>query len=264
MHRSRTSRRGRSVSPIAGWLCLLLAAGPLVAAGPVRVVGIRLVGPGLGANGTELQAFREQPGLTLALAVEAPSGKSVIEVDDDGCVVDSLTDDRGTNLLESVDWGPFPETTEDGRHALIELRARPRPAAGASKVRAKGSLALKVAAGIESEKVADLALSAGKKLETRRGTLELVEVAGEDEGATLTFGATKQILDELKDIRFLGADGQPIEIWGRGSMTMGSAVQLEYVLREKPAKVTVELDWWQGLEDVRVPFEVEVGLGLTE
>jgi hypothetical protein len=244
-------------------VCLLLAT-PLLAEGPVRVAGIQVVGPGLGANGSEVQPFRAQPGLVLALAVDAPDGKSVIEVDDDGCVLESLTDDRGTNLLESVGWGPFPETTGDGRSALIEVRAQTRPAAGATRVRAKGALALLVAAGSESEKIAKLQVAAGQKVQTKRGTLELVEVAGDggDAGATLTFSATAQIRDELKDIRFLGADGQPVELWGRGSMTMGSAVQLEYSLKEKPATVAIELEWWQGLAAVTVPFEVEVGLGL--
>jgi hypothetical protein len=243
-----------------------MAAAATHAAGPVRVAGVQVVGPGLGENGTELQAFRAQPGLVLSLAVTPPAGKFVIEIDDDECVLESLADDRGTNLLESVDWGPFPETTEDGRHGLIEVKTATRPAAGAAKVKAKGTIALLVASGVESEKIARLDVAKGQKLKTKRGTLELVEVAGDggDSGTTLTFGATIQIRDDLKDIRFLGADGQPLELWGRGSMTMGNAVQLEYVLKEKPERVAIELDWWQGLEALEIPFEVEVGLGLVE
>jgi hypothetical protein len=232
----------------------------------VRVAGLQVIGPGLGANGTEVQPFHAGPGLVLALAIDAPAGKSVIEVDDDECVLNSLTDDRGTNLLESVDWGSFPETTEDGRQALIEVTARTRPVVGATRIQAKGTVSLVVAAGIESEKIAKLDLTAGQKVTTRRGTLELVEIAGGDgdEGATLTFGATAKIRDELKDIRFLGADGQAIEISGRGSMSMGDSVQLEFYLGSKPARVALELDWWKGLETLAVPFELAVGLGLAE
>jgi hypothetical protein len=250
---------------IAVGSCLFVAV-PLLAAGPVRVAGLQVVGPGLGANGTELQPFHQAPGLTLALAVEAPPGKAVIEIDTDECVVEALADDRGTNLLESVSWGSFPDSTEDGRQALVEVTAQTRPAAGVTKVQLKGSLKLVVAAGIESEKIAKLELEPGQKVKTLRGILELVELAGGggDEGATITFGATSAIRDQLKEIRFFGADGQPIEIWGRGSMSMGDAVQLEFSLKEKPTRLSLELDWWKGLDSLTVPFDLAVGLGLSE
>jgi hypothetical protein len=262
----RKTARSPRVRAGIGVVAALCTSLPVVAAGSVRVAGIQVVGAGLGANGSELQAFRSEPGLVLALAVEPPAGKSIIEIDEDECVLRVLADDRGTNLLESVSWGPFPETTEDGRQGLIEVRARTRPARDASRVRAEGTVALLAAAGVETEKIAKLDLSPGRKLQTRRGPLELVEVAGDggDSGTTLTFGANAKIRDELKDIRFLGADGQPIELWGRGSMTLGNAVQLEYILKEKPASVALELDWWQGLEETSLPFSVDVGLGLTE
>src|SRR5262245_6669005 len=40
----------------------------------VSVAGLKVVGAGLGANGSELHAFNERPGTTVALAIQAPAG----------------------------------------------------------------------------------------------------------------------------------------------------------------------------------------------
>jgi len=48
----------------------------------VQLAGLRIVGPGYGLNGTELRAFHQQSGTTLALAVRAPENNKIVAVDD--------------------------------------------------------------------------------------------------------------------------------------------------------------------------------------
>src|SRR6185436_7946798 len=45
----------------------------------VTAIAIRVVGPGLGANGSELQPFHESPGTAVALAVQASRGSGIVE-----------------------------------------------------------------------------------------------------------------------------------------------------------------------------------------
>src|SRR5947208_7526676 len=40
----------------------------------ITVAGVRVVGLGLGANGSELHAFNDRPGTAIALAIQAPAG----------------------------------------------------------------------------------------------------------------------------------------------------------------------------------------------
>ena len=91
-------------------VCVVLIAGivlslPMMLVGEenstVQLAGLRIVGPGQGLNGTELRAFHQQSGTTLALVVRAPENKKIVEVDDDKCSLTELTDDRGQNLWQT-------------------------------------------------------------------------------------------------------------------------------------------------------------------
>src|SRR6185295_10266480 len=91
------SAQGNKKAPAKG-----AARPPAAAAAPAPVpmpqitaAGIRVTGLGLGANGTELKPFNESPGTTIALAIQAPKGSGIVEIDDHGSKLDSMTDDKG-------------------------------------------------------------------------------------------------------------------------------------------------------------------------
>ena len=67
----------------------------------------------------------------------------------------------------------------------------------------------------------------------------------------------------MKDIRFYTAEGNQVDIWGRGSFTFGNASQLEYSLdiKSAPKALGVEIDLWQELEILNISFEIESGVG---
>ena len=83
------------------------------AAPQVSATAIRVVGPGLGANGSELRPFNEQPGTTVALSVQAPRGSGIVEIDDDASKIEAFSDDKGQSLLEEGRVGPFPTITRE-------------------------------------------------------------------------------------------------------------------------------------------------------
>src|SRR5213083_2692975 len=91
-------------------LFIVLSASAALAQSPkVSVAGIRVIGGGLGANGSELHAFGEQhPGIAVGLAIQAPEGSGIVEIDDHASRVDAFTDSKGRSLLEEGRFGPFP------------------------------------------------------------------------------------------------------------------------------------------------------------
>lgn len=118
------------------------APAPLEPAGG-SAIGIRVVGTGLGANGSELRPFNESPGTTVVLAVQASGGSGIVEIDSRAGKVESFTDDKGQSLLEEGRIGP--KVAEDGTAAMIEVEVRARPSAGAAAVTVQGTLALTLA-----------------------------------------------------------------------------------------------------------------------
>ena len=84
------------------------AAAPAPPPGPppeISVVGIRIVGAGLGKNREEIRAFNERPGVAVALAIKMPAGQGIVELDEDNCLLTSVTDDAGTDLGEQAEYG---------------------------------------------------------------------------------------------------------------------------------------------------------------
>jgi len=229
----------------------------------VQLAGVRIVGPGYGLNGTELRAFNQQSGTTLVLVVRAPGNKKIVEVDDSKCSLMMFNDDRGHNLLDGIDWGGFPKVSKDGRIALIEVSSKNRPSQDASRLLARGTIHLRVAASESTEKVENLKLEVGTKATVRQEVIQVMKVQAENEGMILVLQMSKKLSDNMKDIRFYTASGNPVDIWGRGSFTFGNTAQMEYNLEIKstPETLTVEFDLWEELETMNPSFEIESGIG---
>jgi len=230
----------------------------------VQLAGLRVVGPGYGLNGTELQAFYQQSGTTLALVVQTHNNKKIVDVDDTKCSLVEFADDRGHNLLDGVDWGGFPKISKDGHLALIEVTSKNRPSQDASRLLAKGTIHLRVAASESTEKIENLKLEVGNKVNVRQEVIQVMKVKEENDGLTLVLQISREFLNNMKDIRFYTADGNPVEIWGRGSFTFGNASQMEYNcnIKSTPEALRIEIDLWQDLEILNIPFEIGSGLGL--
>ena len=229
----------------------------------VQLAGLQIVGSGYGLNGTELRAFNEPSGTTLALLVRAPQDKKIVDVNDDNCSLLEFVDDKGTNLLDGVDWGGFPKISEDGSFALIEVSSKNKPSEDASQIMAKGTIHLVVGASASTEKIENLKLEVGTKVKVQQDVIEVMKVDGGNDGLTIVLQMNRKFVDNMKDIRFYTADGNQLDIWSRGSFSFGNASQMEYSfdLKSTPSALNVEMDLWKELEIVNHAFELKSGLG---
>ncbi|MBN2104199.1 hypothetical protein JW835_09190 [bacterium] len=229
----------------------------------VHLAGLQIVGPGYGLNGTELQAFHQQSGTTLALVAEAPENKKIVDVDDDKCSLVEFADDRGHTLLDGVDWGGFPKISEDGRMALIEVSSKRQPSGGAVQIHARGTIHLRVAASMITENIENLKLNVGTKAYIRQQVIQVMKVQAENDGMTLVLQISREFMNNMKDIRFYTTNGDPVEIWSQGSFTFGNTSQMEYNcnIQTIPEALRIEIDLWQELEILKAPFKIKSGLG---
>ena len=229
----------------------------------VQLAGLRVVGPGYGLNGTELQPFHQQSGTTLSLFVQAPENKKIVEVDDSRCSLVEFTDDRGSNLLDGINWGGFPKISKDRRFALIEVTSKNRPSQGASRFFAKGTIRLRVALSESTETIEKLKLEVGTKVKVQQEIIQVMKAQEENDGLTLVLQIPRKFADNMKDIRFFSVQGNQVEVWGRGSFTFGNVSQMEYNLdtKLKLEIQKIDIDLWQELEILNLSFAIESGVG---
>jgi hypothetical protein len=253
----RGAQRGAAPRPAA--------AAPAAAATPPQVtaIAIRVVGPGLGANGSELQPFHESAGTAVALAVQAARGSGIVEVDSHAGKLDVFTDDKGQSLLEEGRVGPFPKVAEDGSVAMVEVEVRARPSAGAASVTVQGTLAMTVAAGSKPVRAANVKLQTDFAFKVGTAAMTIGEVKVEEDSTKITFGLTRTVLSTIREVRFFDAKNAPIESRRSGSGYMNEKASLDYEAKTKDKTVTIEFELWQNPRVIKVPFNVQAGLGLA-
>ena len=252
-----------TVAALVGLAGMAWAAPP--AAGPrVSVAGLRVVGVGYGEEGREAQAFNESSGVGLALVVQSAGTSGIIAFDDDASALEELTDSTGKNLLDDASIWPFPKLTKDGKAVIVEMKARGVPAAGATEIHARGKLALTTATGSKPVKVPNVALANDKTFKLGTGVVTLSEVEATEGQTTVTFKGPLQVFAAIRGMKFLDAKGQPIETSSGGSGRMNDVAMASYRLSTAAKAVTIEIDQWQGMKPVVVPFDVKAGLGFSQ
>lgn len=238
------------------------AQAPAAASPQISIAGVRVVGPGLGANASEISAFNERPGVTIALFIKAPTGSGIVDIDDDASRIDAFTDDKGQSLLEEGDIGSFPKVSEDGSVGLIDIEVRARPSAGAVSVNAQGSVAMTLAGGSKPQRIANVRLEAGQTVKLGTATIALKEITAGDESMSITLGLTRPLMTTIRDVRFFDAKGVKIESRRTSSGYMGDAAELAYDVKTKDKAAAVEFDIWQNMRQVKVPFNVKASVAL--
>jgi hypothetical protein len=229
----------------------------------ISAVGIRVIAPGLGANGTELRAFNESPGTTIALAIVAPKGTGIVEVDDHGSKLDAVSDDKGQSLMEEARVGPFPKIAEDGSAAIVELEVRARPSAGTSTVAAQGAIAMTLAGGSKPLRAASVRLDNGQTFKIGTTTITLSDVKSEDESTRFTLNLPRSLYTTIREIRFFDAKNAPVEMARHSSGYFNEKAELELEAKTKEKSIAIELEVWQNLKTAKYPFSVQAGLGLA-
>lgn len=241
------------------------AAAPQPSSTPPQVsaVGLRVVGPGLGANGSELRPFNESPGTVVVLAIQAGKGGGIVDIDSHAGKVDAFTDDKGQSLLEEGRVGPFPKVAEDGSAAIVEVEVRARPSAGSASVTVQGSLAMTVANGSKPVRATNVKLQTDYAFKLGTAAMTIGEVKVDEDATKITFGLTRTVLNTIREVRFFDAKNAPIESRRAGSGYMNEKASLDYEAKTKDKTVTIEFELWQNPRVIKVPFNVQAGLGVA-
>ncbi len=231
----------------------------------VFVNGLRIVGPGHGLNGSELVAFNQQSGISLALLVKMSESKNIVEIETRNCNLIEFTDNTNYNMLDRVHWDSFPDISKDGRTALIEVSSRRIPSENATKLHITGKIQMRLAATSLTQKIKNLLLQAGTNATFDLETIQVMKAQIDDENLTLVLQISRELKDNMQEIRFFAPDGNPLECWGQGSFSFGNAAQMEYNLDTKtiPEYLNLEIDIWQKLETVNVPFDIQTEMGFV-
>ena len=229
----------------------------------VSAAGIRVTGPGFGANGSELRPFNESPGTVVVLAIQAPRGGGIVEIDNHGSKVDVFSDDKGQSLLEEARVGPFPKVAEDGSAALVEVEVRARPSAGSTSVSVQGSLAMTLAAGSKPVRAAAVRLETGQTFKVGTTAMTIGEAKAGDDSTRITFGLPRSVLNTIRDVRFFDAKNKPIESHRSGSGYFNEKATLDYEAKTVDKSVTIEFELWQNARTIKVPFDLQAGLGVA-
>jgi hypothetical protein len=241
----------------------------------VEAAGLRIVAP---QPDDYVQAFESASGTTVALLVKSSAG-GIVKFDEKNCAISKFTDEKGNDLLAkpkqestrttpTVGFSNFPRISADGKVCCVEISGPSVPAKGSSLIKLEGVVTVLSATAKKEFVQKDVAIQNGTKVVAGalEFTLQKVAATGrKDEPLTLSLSTFRQP-DELAEIRFYRADGT--EIKARKSSTslmaiMGATtVEWFYELSEKVDTATIKFFVWSDLQKTKVPFSLDVNVGL--
>jgi hypothetical protein len=205
-------------------------------------------------------------GTQLRAKIELPD-RFIVGVDSNGSTFNSWKDDKGTNLLATPlrlkEWKTLERdrTAEGGKSATVFLRAGGVPAPGASKLVAKGKLAVFVG---KDE----------KKIEKKN----VVFLAGVDLGFGNVKGGGKGFKSSLRYIGIRPIKEAEIDVEGKTLQLRILNTKASFQVEGKPEfhialmpppfdktdirRGTLRITYLEVVETIVVPFDLEIGLGL--
>ena len=135
-----------SGQPVAGPRPTASGKQPEVAVGGVRTA--RVIVPD---DDFSAKPFNADNGTTIVLWVKMPARQGLIEIDEDASVVQSVSDDKGSNI--GGKFGNFPKAFKDGSGGIIEIESSGFAAPGATALFAERAVTTTVATGTRKTRV---------------------------------------------------------------------------------------------------------------
>jgi hypothetical protein len=232
----------------------------------VEFAGLQMVTKSYGEGNDAIRPFQSfDDGVKLAFLLRLPAG-GLISIDEKAGTITSFADDKGTQLYQKGEFkngfGSFPSVSKDGKAASFTIEGTVPPAAGATKISAKGTVAVQTAS--KKETVKGGALKAGATLTAgkQKLTAKEVEKSGNDTKVSLS---SDQSFDSLVEVRWLDAAGKALESDSNGSSSFGFGGKTTYSRDWTVSGVPnrVEFVLWTDLKTVQVPFSATVSIGAT-
>lgn len=244
----------------------------------VKASGLRLVAPAQ-HNPALRPPFDATPGATVALVLHAPNG-GLVKLDKLGSALSVFADDKGqdltrrpANVKEGEQAGVVglhlhAEVTPDGKFCALEAYAPALPGAGATQIKLEGTLSVLVGSKKDEKTFKDIPLRDGSKFTL--GEMELtLDDAGKPDDSLEPFGLTVRCfgaMDAIAALRFFKADGTELLARRSGTSTTAALGSLTekwfYRFAERADVATIKVSTWSDLQKVKVPFKLQVGLGV--
>lgn len=208
--------------------------------------------------------------VTLLLQLE---GKTIVAVASKESTLDIFKDDRGTDLLANSPGLPsflpiaLDKLGPDSGKCQLILKAPQWPVTGASKVHLRGKISVRAAKGEKVVQIKDQLLLPGAK----RGEVPLPELEGlklsvDKSPLTPKYSLVRLSYDRpLKALQILDAAGNVIVSGGNrhaSELSMGTRFSLYLKLPMKLDRATLRVTYYESVESVMVPFDLEMGIGL--
>jgi hypothetical protein len=251
-----------------------------------QLVSLRIDKPVPGMN---MARMGGHPGTSLAIWIADPENR-LVAFDQNNSKLEKFEDDKGTDLTELMP-GPFNWSRfgvfRGGRFSTkgfqVEVGGDSFPAPGAAKISLKATLVFRRAASEKTIEEKDVPVKTGRKI--KAGTLQLnIEAVSEEKmkenqqqnqgfrgpdfpetkmGISLVASAS---MENIKSVLFFNSKGEEIKITmtSSGSQStglLGTTYTNDYWLAEKLDEVTVKITYYEGIESVKIPLNMETGVG---
>lgn len=216
------------------------------------------------------------PGVVLQLLLTLKDG-AALPVSREALAIGTFVDDMYQNLLGGPNETRYayqvPPVSVDGRHVLLTVASSRPPADAAERVFVRGSLNARITRGKPQTSAAKLALKVGAQAQVGRFKTAMRSVADNDRNLTITLAVTGDAT-RIRQVRVLSKDGTRIDndevrqhnrftdhgVRGAGGERVST---LHVNIPPAQDEVTIEYDYAQKVEDVRIPFEAQVDIGQT-
>jgi hypothetical protein len=206
-------------------------------------------------------------GISMHVLV-TPSAKNLAGIDFKASKLESFTDDKKNNLYKKgggfgfgqSDWLNefFTQYSPEGDAVTLQMNSSVPPGKGAEKLLLKASLVLRIGKGEKATEKKEIALKA--KEEAAVGPFK-VKVSD--------FGNQFSVISDqenLKNIELFDDKDKEIKIGLPGRMRMMKGDKTEYiyssVIFQKTSKFSIKINYYDKVENVKVPVDLKVGLSL--
>lgn len=201
----------------------------------------------------------------MQLNLLAVMGSPIVTIDDKASASGlRLTDNSGKAIPGEIEVWPFFKFSADHHAVLVDLHFKQMLPAGVTQAKLMGTLHLATAEGkgTERSKPVPIATPAtlslgGIAMKLQQGKLNQWYADKYQMKLELSGG---DALDRIAKVRFFDTAGKPIDASKGGRSSMGFAgnhqITQSYLLKSKPGKLVVEVDYWKGLKQHQVPFDL--------
>jgi len=246
----------------------------------VKLVRVRVLKP----TAEQRRAARDRrgswnaPGTQLTLVATTIRG-SIIGMHETASKLRTLSDDLGNDLRWWRHVKP-PKRRRDewlqpgdqpGERYRFQIAGLDVPADGASTIKLDAEVVFVRATRLKTVAAKDVKLTPGTKVGLGLTQMEIVGMskARRDRYGEHAFGLKYTEKDDalgirIKDIRFYNGQGKHLTLDRGGWVLAGEhgdqRIQY-YQVEQKLEKITIELTYWEDARDVRVPLDIDIGVG---